>query len=191
MFLFPSKAACGCSPVPFSPPSPACKNDGMHIACNFVSFVCNLLFSFCFSCFTHPFLPLLCLFFENLLPAIVGEHDFENCINVKSMPKTLLRTSDRTNTLNLGLFMAPGICKIYGKNVYFSLMGPLWKLCLPLCVLPYASRMSILYFRRAFVIILLQSRPTLGSHIAQICKANTAGKICRIYFAIVFSSWIH
>ena len=30
-----------------------CKNDGMHSTCNFVKFVCNLLFSLCLSCFTQ------------------------------------------------------------------------------------------------------------------------------------------
>ena len=62
-FLPPSETACGSTPVLFSPPSPVCKNDSMHSTCNFVNFVCNLLFSLCFSCFTHPFLPILCHFF--------------------------------------------------------------------------------------------------------------------------------
>ena len=62
-FLPPSATACGSTPVLFSPPSPVCKNDNMHSTCNFVNFVCNLLFSLCFSCFTHPFLPILCHFF--------------------------------------------------------------------------------------------------------------------------------
>ena len=96
-FFPPSKTACGCSPVLFSPPRPACKNEGMHIACNFLNFICNLLVSLCISCFTHPFLPRFFDFFENMLPALVGEHDFENCINVKSNQKQLLRPSSRTD----------------------------------------------------------------------------------------------
>ena len=42
----PSKTACGCSPVLFSPPSPVYQNDGMHIGCHFVNFVSNLLLFF-------------------------------------------------------------------------------------------------------------------------------------------------
>ena len=62
-FLPPSKTACSSTPVLFSPPSPFCKNDGMHSTCHFMNFVCNLLFSLCISCFTHHFLPLVCHLF--------------------------------------------------------------------------------------------------------------------------------
>ena len=62
-FLPPSETACGSTPVLFSPPSPVCKKDSMHSTCNFVNFVCNLLFSLCFLCFTHPFLLIWCHFF--------------------------------------------------------------------------------------------------------------------------------
>ena len=45
--------------------------------------------------------------------------------------------------------------KSMGENVYFLFMDPLWKLCLPLCVLPHAFWMTYSHFRHAFVIILL------------------------------------
>ena len=61
--LPPSKTACGSTPVQFSPPSPVCENDCLHNNCNFVNALRNLLFSFCFSCFTIPFLWNLCHFF--------------------------------------------------------------------------------------------------------------------------------
>ena len=62
-------------------------------------------------------------------------------------------------TLILGLFVAPGICKIDGKNVYFLFMDPLWKLPLPLCVLSHAFWMTFSHFRDAFVIILSKNGP--------------------------------
>ena len=62
-FLPPSKTACSSTPVLFSPPSPFCKNDGMHSTCHFMNFVCNSLFSLCISCFTHSFLPHVHPFF--------------------------------------------------------------------------------------------------------------------------------
>ena len=52
-----------------------------------------------------------------------------------------------------------GICKIGWKNTYFLLMGPLWKLCLPLCVLPHAFWMTFSHFRNASVSILLKNGP--------------------------------
>ena len=41
----------------------------------------------------------------------------------------------------------------------FLFMDPLWRLCLPLCILPHAFWMTISYFRHAFVIILLKTGP--------------------------------
>ena len=136
-FLPPSKTACSSTPVLFSPPSPFCKNDGMHSTCHFMNFVCNLMFSLCISCFTHPFLQrFLSIFLKISFPPSLGSMIFKNALE---------------------LFMAPGICKIGGKNVYFSFMCPLWKLCLPLCVLPHAFCMKFTRFRHAFVMILLQN----------------------------------
>ena len=69
----------------------------MHSTCHFMNFVCNLLFSLCISCFTHHFLQLYVICFEKLLPALVGEHDFQKCMNVKSCQKQLLSPSNRTD----------------------------------------------------------------------------------------------
>ena len=76
----------------FSPPSPFCKNDGMRSTCKFINFVCKWLFSLCISCLTHPLFHF-CHFFENQLPALVGEYDFESCINAKSCQNEFLRPS--------------------------------------------------------------------------------------------------
>ena len=91
----------------------------------------------------------------------------------------------------LELFMAPGICKIGGKNVYFSFMCPLWKLCLPLCVLPHAFWMKFSHFRLAFAVILRKNAIRTRKLIAQRCKASTACKVCRIHVAMMSSFWIH
>ena len=41
-------------------------------------------------------------FFENLLPALVGEHDFQKCMNVKSRQKQFLRPSNRMDYTYFG-----------------------------------------------------------------------------------------
>ena len=41
-------------------------------------------------------------FSENQLPALVGEYDFENCMNVRSCQKHLLRPSNRTDYTYFG-----------------------------------------------------------------------------------------
>ena len=87
-FLPPSKTACGSTPVLFSPPSPFCKNDGMHSTCNFMNFVCNLLFSLCISCFTHPFLQLFCHFFWKFASRPRWGAWFSKMHECKIMPKT-------------------------------------------------------------------------------------------------------
>ena len=117
-FLPPSKTACSSTPVLFSPPSPFCKNDGMHSTCHFMNFVCNLLFSLCISCFHTLFFHFFVIFSENLFPAIAGEYDFENRINAKSRQKELLRPSTRITSI-VKLFMAPGLSKI-GGNICIS-----------------------------------------------------------------------
>ena len=39
------------------------------------------------------------------------------------------------------------------------------------------------------IITLLKNGPALGSHIAQICKANTTCNICRIHVSLMSSCW--
>ena len=77
------KVASGCSLVHFSPPRPFCKNNCMHHICNFVNFVCHLLFSFSFYRSLHPLLLIFGRCFENLLPALGGKHNFESCMHTK------------------------------------------------------------------------------------------------------------
>mgnify|MGYP003303640683 CR=1 FL=1 len=87
-FLPPSKTACGSTPVLFSPPSPFCKNDSMHTTCNFMNFVCNLLFSLCISCSTHNFLQLVCRFFWKFASRPRWGAWFSKMHECKIMPKT-------------------------------------------------------------------------------------------------------
>ena len=83
----------------------------------------------------------------------------------------------------LGLLMAPRICKIDCKNMYFLFMDLLWKLC-----------SHYVFYRMHFwcnfhIFAMLSSSfcwkmdPALGIHIAQIWKANTTCEICRIYMS--------
>ena len=87
-FLPPSKTACSSTPVLFSPPSPFCKNDGMHSTCHFMNFVCNLLFSLCISCFTHHFLQLFRRFFWKFASRPRWGAWFSKMHECKIMPKT-------------------------------------------------------------------------------------------------------
>ena len=80
-----------------SPPRPLCKNKCMRHTCNFMNFVCRLLFSLSFYRSLHPLLFIFGCFFENMLPALGGKHDFESCTHTKPWTKTLLGLeSDRT-----------------------------------------------------------------------------------------------
>ena len=178
-FLPPSKTACSSTPVLFSPPSPFCKNDGMHSTCHFMNFVCNVLFSLCISCFTHPFLHLF------------GEHDFQKCMNVKSCQKQLLSPSNRTDYTYFGAVYGTWNLQNRWEKIYFLLMEPLWKLCLPLCNLPHAFWMTFSHFRLAFAIILRKNATRTRKLIARTCKASTACKVCRIHVAMMTSFWIH
>ena len=71
-------------PCIFRPQSPVSKNECMHRCNNFVNFVYDLLLSLCLPCFEHPFLQNVLLFYENMLPALGGEHDFEGGTKAKS-----------------------------------------------------------------------------------------------------------
>ena len=81
------------------------------------------------------------LFVEKLLPALVGEYDFENCCDAKSCQKDLLRPSNRTDYTHFGPLMAhfsplptpmsrkPDLKK-RRKNVYGEYKFFLFRLCL-------------------------------------------------------------
>ena len=95
----------------------------------------------------------LSLFFENLLPALVGEHDFQKCMNVKSCKKQLLSPSNRTDYTHFGPVYATWNLQNRLENEDFLLMGLRWRLRLPLCVLQHAFWMTFSDFRNASVII--------------------------------------
>ena len=158
-FMSPSKTACGSTPVQFSPPSPVCKNDCMHSTCNFGNLVCNLLSSLCLYCFTHPFLVIVFHFLKKCFPPSLGSMILNIALMQNHTKKSFSGPPIARITTILGLFMAPGICKIDWENVYFLLMYSLWKLRLPLCVLSPAFWMTFSHFRAAFVIILLKNGP--------------------------------
>ena len=56
----------------------------MHHTGNFVNFVYDLLFSLCLPCSERLFLQNILPFFEKMLPALRGKHDFESGTKAKS-----------------------------------------------------------------------------------------------------------
>ena len=74
----------------FSLQGPVSKNECMHHTGNFVNFVYDLLFSLCLPCSEHPFLQNILSFFEKVLPALCGKHDFESGTKAKSWKICLL-----------------------------------------------------------------------------------------------------
>ena len=76
-------------PCIFRPQSPVSKNECMHRCNNFVTFVCDLLFSLCLPYFEHLFLQNIITFSEKHIflqniPALGGKHDFESGTKAKS-----------------------------------------------------------------------------------------------------------
>ena len=151
---------------------------------NFVDFLCDLLFSLCLLCLTQPVLPFFhYLFWKNCFPPSLGSKILQTALSKNHAKNYFSGPPIARITPNLGLVIAPGTCKIDAKSMYNLSMYPLWKLCLPSCVLPHAFWMTISYSRHAVVLILLKNGPWSRNSIAQICKANTACKICRIYMS--------
>ena len=77
-FLPLSKTACSSTPVLFSPPSPFCKNDGMHSTCHFMNFVCNLLFFMHFMLYTPLPSTFLSVVLRICFPPSLGSMIFKN-----------------------------------------------------------------------------------------------------------------
>ena len=101
-FLPPSKTACSSTPVLFRLQAPFAKTMVcIALAILWISYAmcCSL---YAFHALHTPFFNLFATFFENLLPALVGEHDFQKCMNVKSCQKHLLRPSNRTDYTYFG-----------------------------------------------------------------------------------------
>ena len=78
----------------------------------------------CFLCAFHAlhtlFLKFVDTFFEKVLPALGGEHDFENWSNVKSWQKDLLRPSNPTDYTHFGA----GHCIWNLQNCYEKCVFP-------------------------------------------------------------------
>ena len=124
-----------------------------------------LWISYAIWCFFMPFMlytflsNLLSPVFEKQLPAFVGKHDFENCINTKSCPEELPWPPVSTDYTYLGALYRTWNLQNRCESVYFLFMHPLWRLCLPFCVLPHVFCTTFSHFRNAFVITLLKNGP--------------------------------
>ena len=88
-----------------------------------------------------------------------------------------------------GLFIAPGICKIAGKNVYFLFMDPLWKLCLPFCVLPHAFCTTFSYFRNFVIILLKNGSCSRNSHRTHMEGSHYLRDMSYLHVAMMSSCW--
>ena len=114
-------------------------------------------FLYAFHALHTPFFNFFVTFFENLLPALVGEHDFQKCMNVKSCQKQLLSPSNRTDYTYFGaVYGTWNLQNRWGKCVFLvyvpsleALFGPM---CSTACILN-----EIFIFRHALVMILLQN----------------------------------
>ena len=77
---------------------------------------------------------IFCHFFENLLPALVGEHDFQKCMNVKSCQKQLLRPSNRTDYTYFGaVYGTWNLQNRWEKRVFLVYMPALEALFAAVC----------------------------------------------------------
>ena len=178
-------------------------------------FVCNLLFSLCMSCFTHSFLPILRHFFENLLPALTGKHDFENYINATSCRKQLLRPPNRMDytpsgpvygTWDLQNRWEKCVFLVYGPS-----LGPLFApMCSTACILNEIFIFSPCFRHNFAKKSMLHSETTSHKDFKLTLSAryvvdispwyfpygladfelHTARKICRMNVARISSSWI-
>ena len=81
-------------------------------------------FLYAFHALHTPFFHLFVTCLENLLPALVGEHDFQKCMNVKSCQKQLLRPSNRKDYTYFGAVYGTWNLQNRWENVCFLLMDP-------------------------------------------------------------------
>ena len=116
-------------------------------------------FLYAFHALHTPFFQCCVTFFENSFPPSLGSMILKTALRQNHARKSFPGPPFARITPILGLFIAPGICKIAGKSVYFLFMHPLWRLCLPCCVLPHVFCTTFSHFRNAFVIILLKNGP--------------------------------
>ena len=101
-----------------------------------------------------PFFHFFVILFENLLPAFVGEHDFENCINVKSHQKPLLRPSTRTDYTQSGpLYGTWNLQNRWEKCIFLVYVPSLEALFAPMCSTACISHENFIFsqcFRHDF-----------------------------------------
>ena len=145
-----------------------------------------LCFLYAFHALHTPSFNFFVTFFENLLPALVGEHDFQKCMNVKSCQKQLLSPSNRTDYTYFGaVYGTWNSQNRWEKCVFLVYVPSLEALFAPMCSTACILHEIYIFspcFRHDFA---SKVDPALGSHIAQICKATTACKICRIHVAMM------
>ena len=106
----------------------------------------------------------LSVFLQRMLPALVGEHDFQKCKNVKSCQKHLLRPSNRTDYTYFGAVYGTWNSQNRWEKCVFLVYVPSLEVLLPLCVLPHAFWMKFAYFRNAFVMICFKIDLEVTSH---------------------------
>ena len=76
----------------------------------------------------------LSFLFENLLPAVVGESDFQKCMNAKSCQKQLLRPSNRTDYTYFGaVYGTWNLQNLWEKCVFLVYVPSLEALFAPMC----------------------------------------------------------
>ena len=132
----------------------------------------------------------LSLFFKNSFPPSLGSMILKTALRQNhANNNNLLRPSNRTDYTHSG--------GVYGawnlQNRLEMCISCLWTL---FGVFVCHYMFYRMYFGWQFRIFAMLSSsfcwkldPALGSHIAQIFKANTACKICRIHVAMMSSSW--
>ena len=131
-------------------------NDCMHHTFNFLNFVCYLPSSSCLQYSTHMFFVFFPIFFTNLLPALVGEHDFESCMYVKSWKNVLLNTPGYPKNAKLGALIASKNLQIPLEKQAFLVHGLSW-VCLS-CTSALPCLLALLAARFSFKICWLFSK---------------------------------
>ena len=126
----------------------------MHHTCNFATFVCDLLFSLCLSCFKHLFYKCSLICLKKCSPPSVGSMILKAAHkqNHEKFAFGLLHLRQYAPFLHH--LLHPEFCKIHWKNVHFLFIAPFGKTYLALSALSYALNAKLKYFRIASAIIL-------------------------------------
>ena len=102
---------------------------------------------------------MFAIFIEKLLPAFVGDHDFEGCINEYSCQKELFRHSNRTEEPHSGAVYGTSNLQNRLEKCVFPVYGPSLEALFALCVLLHAFLITFSHFGNAFVILSLKTGP--------------------------------